>query len=658
VFKKIILAAVLLLPLSAAAPPANPDVSFGARESVQQISLSPSGNKLAYIAPGPGPATIVYTVDVKNGGMPVKAATASGDPERLTSCTWVSEERLVCTLYGVVKEGEGAILPFSRIVAVDADGANVKLLSLRERSDAAYVNYGGGDVIDWLPAEDGAVLMGRYYVPEERSGQGTRLEDKREGYAVDRVDTRTLASKSLESPKKQAAEYISDGRGNIRIMGINDVAGATGYDSGKTRYFYRTKTDREWKLIGVYDGNAETGFNPYAVDADLDIAYGFKKRDGRWALHSYALDGSGREALIYAHPQVDVDGLIRIGRTRRVVGASFATDKRGAVYFDKKLEALAASLSKALPGLPLVQFTDSSLDGNKLLIWAGSDTDPGRYYIFDKAAQKLDEIMLSRPQLEGATLAQVKPITFKAADGTGIPAYLTLPAGSDGKNLPAIVMPHGGPGSRDEWGFDWLSQYYASRGYAVLQPNFRGSAGYGDAWFQNNGFQSWRTAIGDVNDGGRWLVSQGIGDPAKLAIVGWSYGGYAALQSAVLDPDLFKAIVAVAPVTDLAMLSSRSRRFSNYRIVRDFIGSGPHVREGSPAQNASRIKAPVLMFHGTLDTNVDIAHSRLMAEKLGGAGKTKELVVYPKLDHYLDDAAARTDMLRKSDAFLRASMGM
>src|SRR6185436_15935099 len=239
----------------------------------------------------------------------------------------------------------------------------------------------------------------------------------------------------------------------------------------------------------------------------------------------------------------------------------------------------------------LIQFVDSNLDETKLLIQAGSDTDPGRYYVYDKQAKNLAEIMLSRPDLEGMTLAPVKPVTYRAADGTQVPAYLTLPPGSGGKNIPAIVIPHGGPSARDEWGFDWFAQFFAVRGYAVLQPNYRGSSGYGDSWYQRNGFRSWRTAIGDVNDAGRWLVSQGIADPSKLAIVGWSYGGYAALQSNVLDPDLFKAVVAVAPVTDLSLLKEDSSGWSNYRITRDFIGSGPHISEGSPAQNAGKFQA-------------------------------------------------------------------
>jgi dipeptidyl aminopeptidase/acylaminoacyl peptidase len=322
------------------------------------------------------------------------------------------------------------------------------------------------------------------------------------------------------------------------------------------------------------------------------------------------------------------------------------------------MRRLVEQLSRAIPNLPLIRIVDASEDESKLIIWAGSDTDPGRYYIYDKASRELGEIMLARPELEGVTLAQVRAVTYRAADGTQIPAYLTLPPGGSGRGLPAIVMPHGGPGARDEWGFDWLAQYFAGRGYAVLQPNFRGSAGYGDAWFQENGFQSWRTAIGDVNDAGRWLVSEGIANPAQLAIFGWSYGGYAALQANVLDPNLFHAVVAVAPVTDLNLLKEEWRNWTTFAQVRDFVGSGAHIREGSPAQNAAAIRAPVLMFHGEMDRNVGVGQSRLMRERLQGAGRPVELVVFPRLDHYLEDSEARAQMLRQSDAFLRTSLGI
>jgi dipeptidyl aminopeptidase/acylaminoacyl peptidase len=482
--------------------------------------------------------------------------------------------------------------------------------------------------------------------------------DKREGFGVDRLDTRSMSEKPVEMPNRTASEYISDGRGQVRIMGAEQVAGADQQDTGFVQYFYRAKGSRDWKKLSLYNSASQEGFNPYAVDPGLDVAYGLKKKDGRLALYSVALDGSGRETLVFAHPEVDVDGLVRIGRSGRVVGVTYVTEKRQAVYFDKSLDALAKSLSKALPGLPLIRIVDATADEGKLLIWAGSDTDPGRYYLFDKAGKQLNELMLSRPELEQTKLAAVKPVTYRAGDGTQVPAYLTLPPGKPAKGLPAIVMPHGGPGARDEWGFDWLAQFFASRGYAVLQPNFRGSTGYGDTWFKNNGFQSWRSAIGDVNDAGRWLVKEGIAEPSKLAIFGWSYGGYAALQANVLDPDLFKAVLAVAPVTDLNALKQEWEGWSNHQLVSREIGTGPHVREGSPAQNAGAIKVPVLLFHGDMDRNVGVGQSRMMESRLKGAGKKVELVVYPGLDHYLEDTKARTDMLRRSDAFLRATLNL
>lgn len=660
-FKTFLAATALAVPTAAAtAPPAAPSDAaraFGARESVADISLSPSGRKIAFIEPGPGPSSILYVVSTEGGAVPKVALSSDGKPVRLLGCGWVSELRLVCTVYMVTdKAGDfaGEVIAATRLIAVDADGKNIKMISRSSRPADQYAAFDGGEILDWLPDDEGAVLMARSYVPEAKIA--TRLVDNREGYGVDRIDTSSLASKSVEMPKKMASDYISDGRGNVRIMRMTDVAGATGYDSGRLDYYYRKKGSRDWQPLGPYNVLTQEGFLPIAVDPDLDVAYGFKRENGRRALYSTALDGSKRETLVFAHPQVDVDATVRIGRRSRVVGATYATEKREAVYFDPELRKLATSLSKALPGLPLIRFVDSSVDEKRLLLWAGSDKDAGRYYMFDKDSKNLSELMLSRPQLETMQLAAVTPVTYKASDGTPVPAYLTLPPGGARKGLPAIVMPHGLPSARDEWGFDWLAQFYASRGYAVLQPNYRGSAGYGDAWFQKNGFQSWKTAIGDVNDAGRWLVSEGIADPAKLAIVGWSYGGYAALQSGALDPALFKAVVAVAPVTDLPALIEESSGWTNNRVSRSYIGSGPHLREGSPTENAAKLQAPVLMFHGNLDRNVSVRQSKLMEEKLKGAGKKVELITYPGLDHYLDDATVRTDMLSRSDAFLRSSL--
>jgi dipeptidyl aminopeptidase/acylaminoacyl peptidase len=419
--KQLLLAASALALLSAEAAPsqavaapaatpapaalADPAAAFGAREAVQQVSLSPNGTKVAFIAPGPGQSTILYTVDVA-GGEPKMTLTADGQPERLTSCGWVSEARLVCNLYMIV-DTAGALLPVTRVIAIDADGTNIKLLSRQVRQNDIDVSLAGGQVLDWMPTEDGAVLMGRNYVPQDQIG--TRVLDKREGYGVDRIDTRTLKEKPVEPPKATAVEYITDGLGTVRVMGTRGSAGATGYSADEIQYTYRLKGSRDWKKLGILDLKTDQGFNPYAVDPALDLVYGFKKQaDGRLALYSVALDGTGRETLVYANPKVDVDGLVRIGRNERVVGVTFATEKREALYFDERLAGLARSLSKALPGLPLIRFVDSSVDESKLLLWAGSDTDPGRYYLFDKTSKALSELMLARPELERATLAPVK----------------------------------------------------------------------------------------------------------------------------------------------------------------------------------------------------------------------------------------------------------
>lgn len=628
--------------------------AFGARATVEDIALSPDGTRVVYLSPGPGPTTAVYVAAV-SGGEAKRIGASDGNPERLTDCHWTSASQIVCQVFAMVGT-EAGLTGFTRMVAFDSEGNKVKLLSASESSRALGIVQGGGDIIDWLPESDGKVLMTRNFVPENSTGSHTA--DSREGLGVERIDTATLARTAVEQPRKEAADYLTDGHGTVRIMGQIPRTDA-GYDRGTENYFYRAPDSREWKPLSTVDFRSNAGFQPVAVDRDLNVVYGFEKAEGgRTALYRIALDGSLTKTLVYQHPQVDVDGLIRIGRQQRVVGLTYATDKRQAFFFDPAIAKISASLSKALPGLPLVNIVDASTDENTLLLWAGSDKDPGRYYVFDRKAKKLDEILLARPELEKATLAEVKPITFKAADGTEIPGYLTLPPGSTGKNLPAIVMPHGGPSSRDEWGFDWLPQFFAARGYAVLQPNYRGSSGYGDGWFVDNGFQSWRTAIGDVNDGGRWLVSQGIAAPDKLAIVGWSYGGYAALQSSVLDPKLFKAIVAVAPVTDLQSVKDEARYFTNSAMVDSFIGSGPHIVEGSPARNADKIMAPVLIFHGDRDRNVGVGESRLMESKLKAAGKRVELVVYPGLDHQLEDGSVRVGLLDKADAFLRAAMGL
>jgi len=649
------------LPLLVRAEPAfDAAKAFGARPRVEYVSLSPDGMSIAYVAPTTGQGSVVFVQSLAKGASlatkPILGA--SGKPERLGGCDWVSNQRLVCIIYGVVSSALLEPVAVSRMIAVNTDGTKMQLLSTRENYFSRGYQLGGGNVIDWLPDEDGAVLMTRVYLPDDHTG--SHIGSSKHGVAVDRVDTQTLNARTIEQPRDDVVAYISDGRGTIRIIGVKSRRGAIGeYDSGNIIYYYRKLDSRDWLPMGEAVGEELNGFSPTAVDHDANLAYGYKKLDGRLALYTVALDGSLKEELVYARPDVDVGGLNRIGRRHRVVGVSYSDDFTHYHFLDPDFEKLLTSLAKALPGQPSLRVTDSSMDESKLLIRAGSDNVPGVYYLFDKKLRQLETLLAVRGDLEGVKLASVKPINYQAADGTTIPGYLTLPPGVDTpKNLPAIVMPHGGPDARDYWDFNWLAQFYASRGYAVLQPNFRGSTGYGDDFFKKNGFRSWPTAIGDVLDAGRWLVAQGIANPNKLAVVGWSYGGYAALQSAVVDPSVFKAVIAVAPVTDLPELKEEHRNWSDFLVITREIGEGPHVREGSPALNATKIKVPVLLFHGEMDRNVLIRQSREMNDRLASAGVPHELVTWPDLDHQLDDSAARAEMLRKSDAFLRKAMGM
>ncbi|MBO9544298.1 S9 family peptidase [Caulobacter sp.] len=647
------LTGLVLAPVAAHA--ADAAKAFGARPAVLSASLSPDGQSIALVQPlAEAQASAVFVARLDGTGTPKPVLTANGKPYRLTSCGWVTNTRLICELRMLLIT-DATRMAYSRMVALNADGAEVKEMTAKPSSVEVGYHQDGGDVVDWLSDDDaGVVLMTRQYEGEISTGSLMGV-NARKGLAVERVDTVTMVRTPVEAPRGDTVNYISDQHGGLRIMAVQPRNNA-GYRSDEVTYFHRPAAGGQWTAIPATGELA--GFRPWAVDRDLNAAYGFQPVNGHDAMVRVSLDGSWKREVLVARDDVDVDGLIRIGRQRRVVGASFVTDKRQTVFFDPGLRALEAALSKALPGNPRVSFVDASKDEKRLLLWAGSDVDPGGYYLYDRNTRKLAPVMPERPDLADIKLAPVKAITYAAADGTQVPAYLTLPPGSEGKTLPTIVMPHGGPSARDEWGFDWLAQYFAHQGFAVLQPNFRGSSGYGEAWFQKNGFQSWKTAIGDVNDAGRWLTAQGVAAPGKLAIIGWSYGGYAALQSAVVDPDLFKAIVAIAPVTDLETWRQEFKNFTNYKIVDAFVGRGPHVKEGSPAQNAARIKAPVLLFHGDQDINVGAGESRLMQARLKAVGAKSELVVYPGLDHQLDDAATRERMLSQIDQFLRASLGM
>lgn len=338
--------------------------AFGTRESVQQISLSPDGTHYAAVmaTKGTGNALIVGPVDgtVK----PTIILTSTGKPEKLSWCRWANDARLVCGMATTFGKGVQAI-GFTRLLGVNAAGGGMKLLSAAPADNAIQYMQDGGSVIDWYGDPDGgSVLMTRQFV--ETNSTGSNIASQSPGLGVERVDPVTARRATIIRPHGEAEEYISDGHGTVRIMGERpkDVAG---YLKNNVRYSYRKPDDKDWLPLSTVTGG--DGFEPYAVDPKLNVAYGFQTLDGRQALYQMALDGSGKKELVFARPDVDINDVIKIGRQRRVVGVSYVTDKRQTAFFDPELKRLQAGLSKAVPNLPLVSFVDASADESRILLW-------------------------------------------------------------------------------------------------------------------------------------------------------------------------------------------------------------------------------------------------------------------------------------------------
>lgn len=450
--------------------------AFGARPAVLSPDLSADGTRVVYLTPGKGAIRVAVVGDLASGGFKQIAASSS-KPETLRWCAFAGPDRYVCKVTAISNRLDTTLIGFSRLISLNGEGKDLKPLGQRDSGWGMALRQFDADVVDWLGGDTGTLLLVKAFVPGNT--MGTRLSEKKSGLGVDRVDVASLRKQTVEDARDGATDYMSDGRGNVRIMQVTaDEPG--GILTGKVRYFYRAQGSKEWLPFaeGLVDYE---DFQPLAVDADSNRLYVLIKQNGRMQLYAIQLDATAARTLVAQNPRVDVDDVVRVSDGGPVIGYTFAEEKRDVVYTNAEYKNLAAALGKALPNSPIVSFVDASKDGRKLLLFAGSDVDPGRYYLFDRDKKALTPAMIERPELEGRQLAQVEAVSIPAPDGVSIPAYLTLPPGGKRTGLPAVVLPHGGPSSRDEWGFDWLPQFLAARGYAVVQPQFRGSAGYGDA---------------------------------------------------------------------------------------------------------------------------------------------------------------------------------
>lgn len=634
-------------------------VAFGTRESVTNMDLSPDGRHAVFLGAGPGRTTIVYVADLA-AGTTRGVLTSKAQPESLQWCFFVSDQRLACRYtLTVASEGgyasAGILIPAARTISAGIDGSDIKELGQPGSDSDLGLRQYDGNIIDWLAGDEdpNTVLMTRLFLPQGSRGVPTNVQRSKSGLGVVRLNVQTLKTEAVEGPRSSVDRWMSDGQGHVRLIGLDEVKAESQY-TGRTKYLYRSPASRDWIDLVPYQKDE---FYPLAIDASINSLYALRKRNGRFALTRVSLDQTPSETIVAENPRVDIDSVVRVTDGQRVVGYTYTDEYRHTVYFDPEYKALSTSLSKALPGQPAVTFVDSSLDGSKILVLADSDHDAGRFYLFDKTKKSMGELMPVRTTLAGRQMPGVKTVSYTASDGTAVPAYLTLPVGKPAKALGAVILPHGGPSSRDYGGFDWLAQFLAARGYAVFQPQYRGSGGFGDKWLGENGFKGWRTSIADITAATRYLVREGIADPNKLAILGWSYGGYAALQSAATEPSLYKAVIAIAPVTDFEQLKDDNREYSTSYQVDQLVGGGQDALQGSPLRRASAIQAPVLLAHGDLDINVGIPHSDRMNAALQRSGKQVEYLRYKGLDHQLEDSAARTEMLTKIGQLLERTIG-
>jgi dipeptidyl aminopeptidase/acylaminoacyl peptidase len=263
------------------------------------------------------------------------------------------------------------------------------------------------------------------------------------------------------------------------------------------------------------------------------------------------------------------------------------------------------------------------------------------------------------PALADRELAPMRAVSYPAADGAQIPAYLTLPKDHSADPLPAVVLPHGGPSARDYWDYDYLVQYLAASGYAVLQSNYRGSEGYGKQWRGQGGFRDWRRAVGDITAGTDYLVREHIADPKRICMVGWSYGGYAALMSVIENPKTYRCVASVAGVTDPHALGVNAGNFIGGAATSEFIGADdPDVREkGSPRERAAEIGVPVLLAHAHRDVNVPFTQSADFATALRRAHKDVDFVEYDNAEHDIRPERYRIDLLTRLGEFLDKELG-
>ncbi|MFL6710223.1 MAG: alpha/beta hydrolase family protein [Massilia sp.] len=653
----------LLAPLLSACSWANaaepiPVASFFRDADVGFVKLSPTGRYVAVLnrlADGSQALVVRDTAEPK-----LVSTAASFDTARVLRVDWVNDNRLVFTLRNTNPMFEGNYDEF----AVDRNGENlVHLIAGSWRHEQAKL---GSSIKDMTLTSD----YGFRSVAHD--GSDDIIVER---YTWNKIDPYPQSSHPfrLNTRSRRLTDMVPNGQPDFVtewLFDPNDQA-RVGMASTKGRciVYYRSDSKAPWGEISNRDCVKDGAFQPQWIDGQntLYVKAGYQ---GRMALFTYDLN----KKELAKEPMVDIEGFDFAGSmevdygSKKVVGIHFLADARSTAWLDPGIKAIQDKVNGLLPGsVNQIDCGQDCRDPQAVTVVASSDRMPPTYYIYRTAENRLVGLGSSNPAIDPKQMGKRDFFRFAARDGLQIPVYVTMPAAKAAPNQPrpAIVLVHGGPYVRGGgWEWDNEAQFLASRGYVVLQPEFRGSMGFGNKLFRA-GWQQWgRTMQDDLADTAAWAVSKGWADSRRIGIMGASYGGYATLMGLVRDPNTFRAGVEWAGVTDISMMFSlveadTSRDDRNYEmktLIGDPLTDPAAFAEISPIEQATRVTQPLLMAHGGQDRRVPIAHAARFHSAVAAKNRNVEYVVYPEEGHGWRDEKNRLDFWQRVDKFLAKNL--
>jgi dienelactone hydrolase len=638
-------------PAPAPAPAGPPPVElFFENAVISGARISPDGQEVALRIGGRGKHYVLAVLHIATLQPTPVAAFQDQD---VADFRWVGAHRLVMSVEPTLV-GPGRIECGQGLFAVDDDGQGFRKLVESCRSFVKEQSY-GRETLPWntwpidlaSPPDDDTVFAVQ---PQEFS------QDKGLDYFhLLRVNTRTGRDEELEVPL-HSRHFVIDHSGRVRA--------ATVIENNQARVLV-LDPEGQWKEIDRYDPYVSDGLEPQHIDREGRLFLSGSRKRNTQALYVYdTKQGRLNETPILSSADFDVKPEV-LANQDRVLGIRYETDSIETVWLDPGMRAVQAALDKRLPGrVNLIDLPRSAVP-DTVLVTSFADRLPRAYYLYDAKADKLTLLGATHSRVDPRQMGKQLFVRYKARDGTSIPAYVTFPPGRERKGLALVVLVHGGPFVRGvTWGWDPEAQFLASRGYAVLQPEYRGSTGFGYEHF-HAGWKQWGGRMEeDVADGARWMVSEGLADSGRICIMGASYGGYASLIGLAKDAGLYRCGVAWAAVTDLRLLGSWAwgggtdlyKRYGLPRLVGDEKEDAEMLRADSPVENAARIRAPLLLAHGTFDATVPIVHGERMRDLLREKNPAFEWIQYDDEPHGWIREETKFDFWRRVEKFLATQL--